>query len=898
MKKMARTPLNEPATGHAWLVSRIPGRRALPLVVAMIMAAASVAVFGGGQQARADDPPVAVIGQWRPSVVYPGAVNYFDAVQVMPDPANRLLYAYAPQWLAAYNLDSLQPRGAGLVTAGTATARFVDPGSGTLFIGFLQTGQGGSARLDQYTSAPDGVKLLSTIDLTKEVQGRQISGIYRPPRSKVMWLLTEPVRVGGQQGSQALAGGLQVIELRLQAPGQPPVFGWAHPLPTCYATMKKEAASAGMGYVPLQKALYFACGNGSQPIFVKTPYPRGIARLVLAADPFEGASPEPPPEAFTIFGRDGDYFVADSLFDPGSNRIVFSALGGGGSTVYAFDANINKYVGGISAGGNQILQPGLDPVIGRYYGATSGGLVISDVATTPLAQGIALNEFSHWVDSNGKHPITDNDMAVDPVTHRLFLKYSGLADFIVVQDRIPPYVAPLPPNPDAPTVDVEEQPGLTSSTFSAASQGYAFRTRQVGGLAAFITNYSVTGFDGRIVSTAAGPGTRELRGAYLNSAGLGDSEASMSIISTDSDRSNTQGDLSKTGPPDPANPTGSPQAPLVNWPVAPAFCFDFGGGATNNLEKDGSRVTCDAGSHRADASSESRSMTVNEDIGMQSGHLTTTLRLDKEDGVVSTVTATAKGITVLGEVLKIGDVQTTATSKAHGRKGSAKSEFKREVSKVFLNGNLLCEKDCDTQTVADTVNRNLAGRVRIEFPSPEERSEASPGGYQALIRRVPGEALEETILNEQPPDRLEVPGMVITVFQDVLVPGRTVTELAAVETEARYGISLLGGDFEDTLPLLDLPGEGPLFGLPAGADLDAGGSLSDISGGTGGGSSDQPQGIVSGTPVSTAGRLIWNGLRSGLKLWPIWAVLLAPIYLSARRWLLLQRSTLSTGGTR
>jgi hypothetical protein len=366
---------------------------------------------------------------------------------------------------------------------------------------------------------------------------------------------------------------------------------------------------------------------------------------------------------------------------------------------------------------------------------------------------------------------------------------------------------------------------------------------------------------------------------------MSNTTASASAISLNVDDF-SRGDIGYASTPD-----GSTGA---SWPIKDATCFDSGAGK-KDLDVDGSTVTCDSKTNLAEAKSVAAKSTV-DDQATQGGTVTTKASLDPVKGVVATVTSTARGISLLGGALSIGEVKATAKAWAKGRPGTAKSEFDRTVSNVVLNGVKLCDAQCDLKELSKQVNTSLAGRARIDFPEPDAVTSVrgSKGGFQAIIQRDPFEQLEQQQLNEQRSDRLEVPGLVVTAFEDVSRPARTIYEFAGTEAEARYAISLVGGDGGG------LGTDGPVFGLtdvglpglPGG-----GGDIGPFSPGTNGPAGPGTQGDALGGsgPVGRAGRLLLNGIRRILQLFPIWAILLAPVYLSARRWLLFQRSSLISG---
>jgi hypothetical protein len=179
--------------------------------------------------------------------------------------------------------------------------------------------------------------------------------------------------------------------------------------------------------------------------------------------------------------------------------------------------------------------------------------------------------------------------------------------------------------------------------------------------------------------------------------------------------------------------------------------------------------------------------------------------------------------------------------------------------------------------------------MAVAFPDPDRHLAAgSPGGYQSLIRRDVFGQTEETQLNEQDPNRAEVPAMELTIFEDNSVKSRTVAYLAGVEAEAHYGIYRLSCST-----------------CPAGTgQRDQSTDHSATSPRTPTGSTPSlptTQSTTTPAPQVAAGasgvvgalqhgwQLLTNGISEVIRLLGIWLLLLAPVYLSARRWLLLSR---------
>lgn len=848
---------------------RRKSRRGGALSLAVAYAAVLFAPFAAPSVAQ--EQGIAIDGTWRPTTLS-GTASASNA-KLYADPVARVLYSYhTTGWLAAYDLDSLAPLGSGISAPGTFSGAVADPITSTLFIAFAERSQA-SSRVVQYGMTPEGVRQRGQVNTSSIGTGQEVFGMYRSPDKPVLWLFST---------TQFNATNPTLSELEI--PGYDVARGtlrWSKPLTGCSIAMKgNPELPIGFGYVPEQRALYFGCGNPSGfDGTVNTPVVRGAARLTLRP----GTTPNSTaPGDVEFFPTPGVFSTAASHFDPVSRRLLFSTYApsvGAGSAILLFDTVTNSYVGSFATGGNQLEQEALEPVSGRFYALSrqpSTGMVVTDVRATPARQGYGFPAYSTMA---GKAPIKFAP-AVDPVSGRMFVKYDGMPDFVIFRDTIPWYSPLEGDDPDRNTVNAPEEDGKTTALYSAAGQGYGSRQRQVGGIEALFLIGNV--------SYPVGAGTREVRTSYLDGMSVTNGEASAAAITADRDRENTAADASHL-------PSGDP------WPYGLAHCVDFGNEAKEDVDAT-TTVSCAAGDARVAVASsyedgDMGGVFVGETTLQASG------RRDAKKGAVSTVTSTAKGISVLGGVIQIGEVSATAQAFAKGRPGTAGTTYIRTVKNVKLQGSTVCEKECNINDLARQVNAQFVGRIRIDIPNPDPVGAAgSDGGYQALLRRAPFEQLQEQVLNGQPPDRIELPALVITVYEDGNKSARTIVELAATEAEARYGIALLGdgGDFgggsaggDGGIETLDafgdlgtaLAGDSPIFGLdPTTATPSA--RLPMSSGGRG----------IDGE-LASAGGLIWNGIKGTLKLLPVWAVLLLPIYLSARRWLLLQRDALVDGGT-
>lgn len=875
-------------------------RTALGIVVLL---AAALTTVPGAHPVRADEEQgLVAIRKWAPTIVPTiGADQYLTLVQVYPESATRRLYAVGigDGFVGAYNLDTLEPLGPGLQLGGQVHVVAADGVTGGAFVSWFD----GTRRpyLDFIVANKGTLAKLATTDLvttSPQLAGHDIVGLYRPPGSNVLWVMS------GVLARTHAGNGISISEFDITDPTKPAKWHWTTPLPNCPApVLSGDGTMASMGYA--NKAIYFGCSNPGFGSAGVAGVPRGAARLSLDRNPRLGRTA---PGAFLMFARDGEFSTGQSYWDPASHRLTMAALSAGVATTYVFDADTENYVGNVSTGKNSVVQAGVNAITGRYYAATAAsnfGIVAAELRATPATQGQAFPSFgppSNFV------AVSNSTLGVDSLGKRIFVRYgsvggtdSGKAYFVIAEDRLPTYVPPLPADPDINTSDVEESEGKTESAYAAAGQGFGSRWRQIGGTQTLEGNLSQVGAD-FTGQAPFGRGTREIRGADLNHLAVLNNESAASAISVDRDRGNTQGDLDNTHappdvlPPDFAFPPGvDPYQPVAGWPVEDAFCADFGG-EPKTESVDNASATCDQAKRVSTASATFAGGFVNG-IGVGNSALESKAHVDNKVGASSKVTSVARDVSVLAGALQIREVSATATATARGRKGTAKATWERAIYGVTINGQRQCDQQCDPRQVFDAVNTAFGGKVTVLFPQPTIT--ATPGGYEATVRRSEGHQLEEVLLNNEYTDRLEVPAMVIMVVEDGPKASRTRIELAAVEAEARYGISVIGGGDGGIGG-----GEGTLLDALTGGLLGSDDAQSPLApsvtggGGTGGdlGGGVTPRNTGGGA-LSDAGRLIWNGLRGMARLLPIWAVLLAPIYLSARRWLLLQRERLVSGGT-
>jgi hypothetical protein len=874
---------------------------------------------------HAANPTFQTLTKWVPTVVPPDETDpgvLAEFTTLVPDPVARVLYAvsedgFSPNhWLAAYDSTSLLPLGKGLAIDALSAAipdvqggRLLAvgmPASSTSFANtsvptletFIVSGSPSGTSVQRQRSAP-----------LASLKGLWVAGMYQANATDLYLL------AASYQAGQFVSGTMQVAKVDLSSLTDGAVtVSWTVPLGACQlpiaVTPQKGMGSggspaAGLGYSQARHALYFGCTVPSPQSLSgnpRSPLPAGVGELPI---PTDGTAPTA--AGFLLYSHVGNFSGGDSFFDRPSERLILTSSGGGTpTTIYGFDTATNAYVGSIGAGLNAFLGAGVNQATGQFYGFNQNpqvGLISAFIRLTPVGQA------DYDTDYVPKTQPSLNTLAIDAASNRLFL-YEVSSDtvhyfFLVVGYTGGVLTPPVPVKPDGNTTDVSEQPGLTGRTYTGSAQGYGAIQRWVGGMDAAVADGSVVGLNTQGTSPV-GPGTRELRLAYVNDLSLSLSQSSASSIALDRDGSNTGRDQATLcGAPYTQGPPGTPPPPsppaqwsaTCSWPLQVAQCSNYGGAAQKDAQSSTfgtAAATCDVAHQQASTSAAVNGAPVSG-VSVSSASVDGSVSVDSQKGTVSTVTSVAKGVDILNGTLKIGEVSQTTTSRAHGRAGSAQTTSTKAIQNVVLAGTSLCTTQCDPNTLAARVNAQLAGLARVDFPPADPNLLSSPGGYQAVYRRSLADQVQEGDLNDQPADRGEVPAMVITVFLgDNDKPSRIVTYLAGAEVEARYGIYLVGQDGSSS----DGPGTSDAFPSTSGGlttYVPASGLPTIPPGGTTrtAPKTAKPPGHLS--PL--AGLLPPGGWRwvaehpvEAMKLLFMWAVLLSPVYLAARRWLLIQRN--------
>jgi hypothetical protein len=828
----------------------------------------------------AQDTGVSEVGFFTPSVVNPVYVGdvaaYRNGLRLVVDaPSRTLLAVDRTGGVAQYDLDTLRARSTAVLDTGGAPQTAVDePEQARVLLAVASGGQGTATTSIQALELQHG----RLVDGGRLAIGPTDLG---GPEQAVVALAPQPGSTRVYALSMSFAASLPVprsvhvslLDLAGIRTGAARTV-WSTALSGCITTQTPGAGifeTGAFGLSSATAALYVGCSTtgGTPGLPAKSPDPVGVARLAL--DPGSGSS-APQAGATTFFPFPG-VINGMGVWDPAASRLVLEAnTNGSAETLYSFDTATNRYVGAVGVGNNALAALGADLVHHRMYALGAGtGLVAADLEPLPVDAGQLYRAFA----THRGSPLPMPALPVDPRTGRLFLNY-GLGGFTVLRDAHQYYERRAAQDPDAGTSDLPESPTRTGASVAAEAQAYGAVYRQVGGVHNLLVNAVVV--DPGDTLPVSG-GTRELDAAYLHRLTLDTGSVSGAAIGLDRDRANTQADEGKV-------PPGTP----VAWPFTSAACSDFGG-TPRSSEASDARVTCNAGSETVTSTAavgltQATSGVPADGVAVSRAEYTAALQRTRL-GSVSTVTTTVQGVSVLGGVLRIGRVQVVAQARAHGRPGTAAASFTRSVTGVELNGTPLCTAECDLTALADEVNTALAGRVHIEFPQPDATlAKGSPRGAVAMIRRSTADQLEEVLVNQQDPSRVEVPGVEVTLYQDNTLPERTVVMLAGAGVEAHYQIYPLAREARGSSPVPPVVRGGLPVPSLSGPSAPA---VTPVVAADAQPRAASPRGPLSG--VLDTVRLRWNGLPAVLRLLAVWSVLLLPVYLSSRRWLLLRRGS-------
>lgn len=625
----------------------------------------------------------------------------------------------------------------------------------------------------------------------------------------------------------------------------------------------------------------------------------------------------------------------------GGRLLLLTAGAANGNAVWVFDIARDRFFGVIASGVAvadgvaTTTYAGLDAARGRAYLLTGGDVLVADARHDPLPAGLGFRVVE-GMPAQGTGPY----VAVAPKLRRLFVPVRNKG-FLAIDDTVVEPVDPPTPDPDRGTADIAEQPGRTGSVHSGVATAFGAHILNTGGVPRAVDNADP------LCYTLASAAVKDARGRCLADQVLtaGNREAFLAPTvveatsetgatafaagsafaskdtATDADFRRLGGCMAdlmaeRSGAAAPAQYTSTCGAtPLASLrtgtrgtdgrgaPVPGAVCESFVGAPAKTDERTAAAggqslggqgrgtVACDGTARRASGSASSAVLALPETgeptiaVGRSTSAATTTLTAE---GVVTTVTATATDVLVAG--ITIGRVETSVTTKAHGRTGTTKVSFSRRITDV--NGPGIACASCDPAAVVSAVNAALGQRVRASLPDVTQT--ASPKGYQALVLKDPQLRDSDRALNDD--DTFTVAGLQVVLFNDGRFGrSRVVVHLAGVQAESRYGIFVLpdatdgvdaaGGP--DLLPAVDVPGGSVdvpsvtvgVDPVPVAADTSIAGQLAPVVANLASG--NPAKAAVEAVKVGT--RLIVSHPREFALLLTMWSLLAAPAYLGLRR---------------
>jgi hypothetical protein len=329
------------------------------------------------------------------------------------------------------------------------------------------------------------------------------------------------------------------------------------------------------------------------------------------------------------------------------------------------------------------------------------------------------------------------------------------------------------------------------------------------------------------------------------------------------------------------------------FPIPSSICSDFGGSPQQDSNErpaasvGASAVDCNAANAASLARAEVAGAalpTLGDSPVVSVAHSTSNIVSKLTDeGIVTTVTATAEGISI-GGVFSIGRIESVSTTKAHGRSGTTDASYTSTIADVHGPG-IDCGT-CTSQHVADVINQAFQGRITARVPTPF--LVASPRGFTGLARKELLLADSDRAVNDD--DSLAIDGLDLIVINDyqaastngdVSARSRLLLEFAGVRSESHYGIfpkpqNVAGNGPGLPSALANTGSAGPTVTGAAGAITGHAGS---------GGPGSSLSGLLS-NPVQAfwdAWQLIVNHPGEAAVLACLWTLFAAPLYLRLHR---------------
>jgi hypothetical protein len=568
------------------------------------------------------------------------------------------------------------------------------------------------------------------------------------------------------------------------------------------------------------------------------------------------------PKQGTITANLGRPNTCAGLADPTSGRLFWIGVPGpggtgastAGPTAVTFDAAHDAYVGAPTIG-DPTMNSGHFAVAvsdGKLYSFGSAGVTAVNASSTPLGQGLVIPRVSPtscpanraWADSH-LHLLIVQWYA------RCTDSYTAVPALSVYRDNVPALGSSSPPDPDIYTTEATGQSAANlTSQFNAHGEASGARVRIVGGTTGLLRGATF----GLSQAPLNGPGTPSLEDQLSQLGGpfapdFSNHELDLAQVkAADLDNYKASANATAAGVDDATGNTYSTSPasqPGQTWPFGITACDNTGQAQQSQSygSDTSSSVTCSSNSATsadgkatsgplglsltlANASQPAPLMPTNTSMPFSVGSeiAESHVFLDAQHGLTSTSAAYVRGVN-LG-VASIDSVSAVTTCVAAGQKGTAGCTYARSFGGVDIGSTHLgsCTDDgtgsgaSGCQTILEALNGIDPGILVFASPGPDGRLDyfaGSPGGYQAVAQRELYKHLQDSVINYD--DSVQIPALEILYVNDSFTsPSRLDIQLANVEVESHYGISLLPAGFSSTLtgaldPLSGVTGPPPNF---------------------------------------------------------------------------------------
>lgn len=618
---------------------------------------------------------------------------------------------------------------------------------------------------------------------------------------------------GTAWGGGSKAGGVASGALALSA--DQGKLQWWRPLSNveCPQIMISKGIGSLVARSRAYDALYFVCDNGGTTAGQTYPTETTLVRLYVTRT---GTTADEAQQRVEYFPISGSFYSGGSgsgiaAYDAVTDRFFLQSISFATPGTWVFDGRLSSWVGFVSSPNRAAFYMGVNPTLGHLYIGTNdgggtanptNGLLVADVHQTPVPAGEV------------QSIVPTALILTDAGSNRLFVRPGKANDpYLVIEDTTPAtpidrgvsnfadYDLDTSGTPDTPKYD---------TNWAISANGFAAESVQVGGIGAPLTAVGSNPPD----IPGVAPGTRALMSAH-GSADLrpaGAAAGAQAIVA----------DLNTTSEYDSHDPNRDGPT-NDDWPYPAKACLDSNDTRQEiSFSDSGPSKPANGGKFTIVCDLAKNTSTVTVEMGATGsgattvGHSTyriTTSRDTKQGGYVTT-DAIAAGVTfdvAGGYSVQLARAESKTTNVAHGMAGTATSAWQRVIEGLRVFGpdgsvmatlpgceshrNVAADGKVDAADtcgpVAKQVNALLPTRVHVQFPMPV--SVTTPKGAFSGVEQTAEQYYQATTVDDQGViyrgDSVGVrpiPAMVAEVYTDTAERSRTVTVLAATQSNANF----------------------------------------------------------------------------------------------------------------